>query len=55
MKLKAKPQSALLRNVQKVGVERAATVKFVNSEAVTYIVQSSLSLFFTFIFCFRVC
>ena len=44
MKLKAKPPSALLRNVYKVGMERTATVKFVNSEVVTYIVLSSLSL-----------
>ena len=37
MKLKAKPPSALLRNVLKDGMERTATVQFVYSEAVIYI------------------
>ena len=38
MKLKAKPPSALLRNVEKVRVERSTTVKFVNSEVLIHIV-----------------
>ena len=50
MKLNAKPQFALLRNVLKVGVDRTATVKFVNSEVVMLILYSSFSLYNFFIF-----
>ena len=45
MKLKAKPPSALVRNVKKVGVERTATMKSANSEVpITSCNLRSLSL-----------